>query len=78
MQRAAVAIPSNIAEGYRRNHKAEFVQFLAIAISSAAELETQIIISKTQYGEIDYSIAENLIDEVQKMLFSMITKLRAK
>ena len=36
MQRAAVAIPSNIAEGYLRNHRKEYVQFLSIALGSAA------------------------------------------
>ncbi len=76
MQRAAVAIPSNIAEGYRRNHRPEFIQFLSIAIASAAELETQIVISKEQYKEADYLKAEALLEEVQKMLYSMISKLK--
>jgi len=78
MQRAAVIIPSNIAEGYRRNHRAEFIQFLAIAISSAAELETQLIICKQQYTDIDYSKAEALLDEIQRMLYVMISKLKDK
>src|SRR3989338_2169364 len=78
MQRAGVSIPSNIAEGYRRNHRAEFIQFLAIAISSAAELETQLIICKQQYTDIDYSKAEALLDEIQRMLYVMISKLKDK
>lgn len=78
MQRAAVSIPSNIAEGYRRNHRAEFIQFLGVAISSAAELETQILISKQEYSEIGYSEAEILIDEIQKMMYAMISKLQNK
>ena len=78
MQRAAVAIPSNIAEGYRRNHRPEFIQFLSIAISSAAELETQIVISKVEYPDADYSKAETLLDEIQKMLYAMISKLKDK
>lgn len=76
MQRAAIAIPSNIAEGYKRNHRLEFVQFLGIANASAAELETQLIISKRQYDKIDYSKAEILLNEVQRMLYSMIKKLK--
>ncbi|MCX6765830.1 MAG: four helix bundle protein [Candidatus Moranbacteria bacterium] len=40
MQRAAVAIPSNIAEGQKRTHKKEFIQFLYVSYSSGAELET--------------------------------------
>lgn len=76
MQRAAVAIPSNIAEGYKRNHRLEFIQFLAIANASSAELETQILIAKEQYTELDYSKAQALLDEVQRMLYSMISKLK--
>jgi len=45
MRRAAVSIPSNIAEGRRRGSKKEFRQFLIIAYSSGAELETQIEIT---------------------------------
>lgn len=78
MQRAGIGIPSNIAEGYRRNHRTEFIQFLAIAIASAAELETQLIICKEQYKNVDYSKAEALLEEVQKMLYAMISKLKAK
>ena len=45
MRRAAVSIPSNIAEGQSRQHKSEFIQFLSIAKGSLSELETQLIIS---------------------------------
>lgn len=76
MQRAAVAIPSNIAEGYKRNHRLEFIQFLGIANASSAELETQIVISKRQYPMIDYKKAESLLVEVQKMLHVLIFKLK--
>lgn len=40
MRRAAVSIPSNIAEGYGRKHKAEYRQFLPVAYGSLLELET--------------------------------------
>lgn len=46
MRRAAVSIPSNIAEDAARLSKKKFNQFLSIALGSASELETQIIISK--------------------------------
>ena len=44
MQRSAVSVPSNIAEGYRRRNVKEYLQFLGIASGSAAELETQLIL----------------------------------
>ena len=45
LQRSAVSIPSNIAEGQARQHTKEFLQFLAIASGSVAELETQLLIA---------------------------------
>jgi len=42
MRKAAVSLPSNIAEGFRRRNDKEFRQFLYIALGSAAELETQV------------------------------------
>jgi four helix bundle protein len=49
MRRAAVSIPSNIAEGYSRKNLKEYLQFLRVAYSSSAELETQLIIAKDLY-----------------------------
>lgn len=76
MLRAAISIPSNIAEGSRRSHKPEYIQFLSIAIASAAELETQIIITKNRYISIDCTTAEKTLDEIQRMLYAMISKLK--
>ena len=45
MQRAAISIPSNIAEGSSRKSECEFIHFLEIALGSAFELETQLIIA---------------------------------
>jgi len=78
MRRAAISIPSNTAEGYKRRNLGEYIQFLSIADASAAELETQIIITKDLYFKIDFSKVESLLLEIQKMLAVMIRKLNAK
>ena len=74
MQRAAVSIPSNIAEGKKRGTKKDFIQFLRIADGSAAELETQLIITKRRY-KVESKKAESLLNEVEKMLNAMIRSL---
>jgi len=74
MLRAAISVPSNIAEGYKRNHRPEYKQFLGMANASAGELETQILIAKEEYKNIDFTTAEGLVIEVQKMLHTMILK----
>jgi four helix bundle protein len=77
MQRAAVSIPSNIAEGQARNGTKEFVQFLSIATGSKAELQTQLLIC-VDIGyllESDINNAMNLSEEVGKMLFSLVKNL---
>jgi four helix bundle protein len=75
MLRAAISVPSNIAEGFKRNHRAEYKQFLSIANASAGELETQILIAKDEYKNIDFNKCENLVIEIQKMLHTIILKL---
>ncbi|MDP2930427.1 MAG: four helix bundle protein [bacterium] len=78
MRRAAVSIPSNIAEGHLRKGLKEFLQFLRIAYGSSAELETQLIITNDLYPKINVERAENLLTEVQKMLNALIKKLESK
>ena len=46
MRRAAISIPANIAEGFRRYHPKEHKQFLSIAMGSAAELETELLLAE--------------------------------
>lgn len=77
MRRAAVAIPSNIAEGYARGHTKEYVQFLNIAYSSGAESETQLEIShKVGYlTKQNYEKLHQQLDEINRMIFSLIRKL---
>jgi|SRR3989344_3266662 len=78
MRRAAVAIPSNIAEGYYRRSTKEYVQFLSIAFASGAELETQIEICKrlTKTRSVNYQSVDQLLEEVMKLLNVSIAKLR--
>ena len=80
MIRAAISIAANIAEGWARNHKVEFVRFINIAYGSATELETHLTVARSQYSKIDYSKADGLVIEVQKMLCKLIanTKLSEK
>src|SRR3989338_898159 len=77
MRRSSISIQSNIAEGYKRKSFGDYVRFLNIADGSAAELETQIIISKDIYKEIEFSKTESLLVEVQKMLITLIKKLNS-
>ena len=72
MRRAAVSIPSNIAEGYGRSHKAEYRQFLSISYGSLSELETQYLLSiDLQYSK-RCEVIENLLKEVGGMLYRMM------
>jgi len=77
MRRAAVSIPSNIAEGYARKHRQEYIQFSRISFSSGAELETQIIIAKRlKLAPVsEFEKSEELLDETMKMLNKLIASL---
>lgn len=75
IRRSAVSIPSNIAEGSRRRSLTEYIRFLSIANGSAAELETQLIIAQEIYPNITFNEAFCLLEEVLKMLNTMIGKL---
>ncbi len=75
MRRAAISIPSNIAEGYSRKNLKEYLYFLRTSYGSARELETQFIIVKDLYKNINYYPAESLLLEVLKMLNTIIIKL---
>jgi four helix bundle protein len=73
IRRAAVSIPSNIAEGQFRNSSKEFRQFLSIALGSSAELETQLIIA----NKINYLSSEELapILNALEIIMKMLKKL---
>jgi len=79
MRRCAVSIPSNIAEGYTRGHRQEYVQFLRTALASGAELETQLLLAKELdfLAAGDFKKSYDLLVEVQKMLNRLISSLFA-
>jgi four helix bundle protein len=80
MRRAAISIPSNIAEGRKRGSIKDFRQFLIIAYSSSAELETQLeIVKKLPFGKsLDYSKVDSLLLEVMKMLNKILSKFKGQ
>ena len=80
LQRAAVSIPSNIAEGCSRDSEQEFKRFLEIAIGSTYELETQLKISRhlnlIPHGILDPILS--LVSQEQKMLNSFISTVKRR
>ncbi len=73
MQRSAVSIASNIAEGYERNSDREFIRFLMISKGSLSELRTQLEIAK-DIKYIDQKAFDQLEEKCNK-IGSMLTKL---
>lgn len=79
MRRAAVSIPSNIAEGQGRSTTKDFCHFLCHSIGSVQELETQLLISRRQ-GFMDNKTqiaCQDLIAEVGRILHGLLTSLRS-
>jgi four helix bundle protein len=77
MRRCATSIPSNIAEGYRRMSRKDYMRFIRIAFGSASELETQIeIVQRLNFVSPSELIqAHGLVIEVQKMLNRLSSRL---
>ena len=73
VQRAALSVPSNVAEGYERNSNKEFVRFLNIAKGSCGELRTQLYISRKldflKKADFDHFIGES--KEISAMLHGL-------
>ena len=79
IRRAATSIPANIAEGYGRGSRKEYVQFLIVAQGSLKELETHFIVAE-KLSYLTASQTERVLsqtDELGRMLGSLIRKLRS-
>ena len=80
LKRAAISIPSNIAEGSVKRSSLDFIRFINISRGSVAEIETQLIIAK-RLEFIDHSKFELLtkdLEEISKMLFGLRTSLETR
>lgn len=80
MRRSVVSIPSNIAEGYGRKSKQEYIHYLYVAYASYCEFETQLLLS-SDLGYIEKEIFEKIFDlarEVERMLKALIDSLDKK
>ncbi len=77
MRRAAVSVPSNIAEGAARNSNKEIIQYLYVSLGSLAELDTQVVLSR----ELGYTRDEDIdgsIEEVRRLVLGLIKYRRSK
>jgi four helix bundle protein len=77
IRRAAVSVPSNIAEGQARRTTKEFIQYLYVAKGSLAELDTQLTLSHL-LGYLEEEAYNNWLEQIdvlQRMLFNLVAKL---
>ncbi len=77
LRRCAVSVPSNIAEGFRRNHSKEFQQFLHVALGSLAEAETQILIARDlgYINDVEEKPLLELVDKINRMAINLRKRL---
>ncbi|MBC8275635.1 MAG: four helix bundle protein [Chloroflexi bacterium] len=77
MRRAAISIPSNIAEGFARRHSKEYKQFLYFSLGSCAELDTHLVIANRRNYVMDDKLKEmaELINHEARMLATLVSRL---
>jgi four helix bundle protein len=78
MRRAAVSVPSNIAEGSARKGTRELIHFLSLAVGSLAELDTQLALSARLGFPVSGDRVSEKIDEVSALALALIQSLRRK
>ena len=78
LRRSAISIPSNIAEGAARSSDKEFKQFLSIALGSAAEVETQLILTEKLGLSASTSELQGQLSDIRKMLTGLSQYLSKK
>jgi four helix bundle protein len=80
MRRSAISIPSNLAEGHARDSTKEFIHFIAIAMGSICELETQILLShRSNYiDKTDLESTSALLTGTRKTILGLQKALKAK
>ena len=79
IKRAAISVPANVAEGYERNHRKEYLQFLYIAKGSLGEIETYLLLAKDlEYlTQEEYDGVSIIREETARILKGLIRSLIA-
>ncbi|MCW8130643.1 MAG: four helix bundle protein [Planctomycetota bacterium] len=80
LRRAAVSVPSNIAEGEQRGTTADYIRFLRISLGSTGEIDTQLEIAR-RLDYLEEAKHQNLrtnVEEIRRMLSGLVTSLEAK
>jgi four helix bundle protein len=77
MRRAAVSVPSNIAEGAARNSKREYLHYLYISLGSLSEVETQLVIAKRLGYLSDEGMFEH-VEHLRRKLLNFIKRIKGR
>ena len=78
LRRSAASVPANLAEGCGRGGEQEFARFVQIAMGSAAEVEYHLLLAKDlgYIADTDFDMLQNAIEEVKRMLASLLRTVR--